>query len=130
ILRGRYRTSPFNVARSRTVLEPALAEALLRALDASEALSQAIRDVLRSAEGERAPAIELEEATNRVQSALELFQARLQVVLSSVGDDEQLANVDLQNILQKQQQTLQMLSNISKALYDTAWAVTRKMGGG
>jgi hypothetical protein len=49
--------------------------------------------------------------------------------LESVGDDAQLANVDLQNVLQKQQQTLQMMSNISKMLYDTAISVIRKMGG-
>jgi hypothetical protein len=49
--------------------------------------------------------------------------------LNSVGDDAQLANVDLQNVLQKQQQTLQMMSNISKMLYDTATSVIRKMGG-
>jgi hypothetical protein len=49
--------------------------------------------------------------------------------LNSIGDDAQLVNVDLQNILQKQQQTLQMMSNISKMLYDTASSVIRKMGG-
>jgi len=49
--------------------------------------------------------------------------------LNSVGDDAQLANVDLQNMLQKQQQTLQMMSNISKSLHDTAMSVIRKMGG-
>jgi hypothetical protein len=49
--------------------------------------------------------------------------------LESMGEDAQLANVDLQNTLQKQQQTLQTLSNISKALHDTAMAVIRKMGG-
>jgi hypothetical protein len=49
--------------------------------------------------------------------------------LQAVGDDAQLANADLQNILQKQQQTLQMMSNISKMLYDTAQSVIRKMGG-
>jgi hypothetical protein len=49
--------------------------------------------------------------------------------LNSIGDDAQLANVDLQNILQKQQQTLQMLSNISKMLHDTAMSVLRKIGG-
>jgi len=48
--------------------------------------------------------------------------------LNSVGDDAQLANVDLQNMLQKQQQTLQMMSNISKSLHDTAMSVIRKMG--
>ena len=48
---------------------------------------------------------------------------------SQNSDDGQLANVDLQNTLQKQQQTLQMMSNISKMLYDTANAVIRKIGG-
>jgi hypothetical protein len=49
--------------------------------------------------------------------------------LAAVGDDSQLANVDLQNALQKQQQTLQMLSNITKMTNDTAMAVIRKIGG-
>jgi hypothetical protein len=49
--------------------------------------------------------------------------------LNSVGDDAQLANVDLQNALQKQQQTLQMMSNISKLVHDTAMSVIRKIGG-
>ncbi len=48
---------------------------------------------------------------------------------ASLGDDAQLANIDMQNMLQKQQQTLQMMSNISKMLHDTAMAVIRKMGG-
>jgi len=52
----------------------------------------------------------------------------LEEQLSSVGDDAQLANVDLQNMLQKQQQTLQMMSNISKMLHDTAMAIIRKIG--
>ena len=52
----------------------------------------------------------------------------LETTLNSVGDDAQLANVDLQNMLQKQQQTLQMLSNISKMLHDTAMAIIRKIG--
>ncbi|MHA2043133.1 MAG: zinc-ribbon domain-containing protein [Candidatus Thorarchaeota archaeon] len=48
--------------------------------------------------------------------------------LSEMGDDSQLANIDLQNAMQKQQQTIQMLSNISKVLHDTALAVIRKIG--
>ena len=46
--------------------------------------------------------------------------------LNTRGDD-QLVNADLQNTLQKQQQTLQTLSNITKMLSDTAMSVTRKM---
>ena len=55
--------------------------------------------------------------------------ARWEEQLAAIGDDAQLANIDLQNALQKQQQTLQMMSNISKMLHDTAMAVIRKMGG-
>lgn len=57
------------------------------------------------------------------------LQKSFQEKLNSIGDDAQLANVDMQNILQKQQQTLQMMSNISKMFYDTAMAVIRKLGG-
>jgi hypothetical protein len=52
----------------------------------------------------------------------------LQDKLNSVGDDAQLANIDLQNVLQKQQQFVQMMSNISKLLNDTAMSVIRKIG--
>ena len=53
---------------------------------------------------------------------------KLEAKLNSVGDDAQLANVDLQNVLQKQQQNMQMMSNISKMLHDTAMAIVRKIG--
>jgi hypothetical protein len=52
----------------------------------------------------------------------------LEEELSTVGDDAQLANIDLQNTLQKQQQTLQTMSNVSKAAHDTAMAIIRKIG--
>jgi hypothetical protein len=55
--------------------------------------------------------------------------ARWEEQLNGVGDDAQLANVDLQNVLQKQQQILQMMSNISKLIHDTSMAVIQKMGG-
>ena len=48
--------------------------------------------------------------------------------LSSADDDQQLANIDLQKALQKQQQTLQTLSNVSKMLHDTAMGIIRKIG--
>ena len=64
--------------------------------------------------------------TNR--ALLEGAISDLEDQLNSVGDDAQLANVDLQDTLQKQQATLQLVSNISKMLYDTATAVIRKIG--
>lgn len=54
---------------------------------------------------------------------------RLEEDLHTVGEDAQLANVDLQNALQRQQQVLHMMSNVSKALHDTAISVIRKIGG-
>jgi hypothetical protein len=59
---------------------------------------------------------------------LENFLADLEQQLSTVGDDAQLANIDLQSSLQKQQQTLQTMSNVSKMLHDTAMAIIRKIG--
>jgi hypothetical protein len=56
--------------------------------------------------------------------------SRWEEKLNTFGDDAQLANLDLQTILQKQQQTLQMLSNISKMIHDTAMATIRKIGQG
>jgi hypothetical protein len=69
------------------------------------------------------------QAEAQVKARTEVQKARIRDKLNSVGDDAQLANVDLQNILQKQQQTLQMMSNISKMMHDTAMAVIRKTGG-
>jgi hypothetical protein len=60
---------------------------------------------------------------------LECYIERLELRLLSVGDDAQLANVDLQNVMQKQQQALQMLSNVSKMLHDNAMTIIRKIGG-
>ena len=60
---------------------------------------------------------------------LENYLSATEDQLNTVGDDAQLANVDLQNMLQKQQQTLQMMSNISKSLHDTEMSVIRKIGG-
>lgn len=52
----------------------------------------------------------------------------LEEKLATLDEDAQLANIDLQNMLQKQQQTLHFMSQISKMLHDTAMAVIRKIG--
>ncbi len=62
--------------------------------------------------------------TSEIEEAIKKFEDEL----SSVGDEAQLANIDLQNALQKQQQTLQTMSNVSKMLHDTAMAIIRKIG--
>jgi hypothetical protein len=47
--------------------------------------------------------------------------------LNAVGHDAQLANIDLQNVLQKQSQFVEMLSQISKLLNESAMDVIRNM---
>ena len=70
-------------------------------------------------------ASETDEAEQRATSVVTETISRL---IHAASPDAQLANIDLQNMLQKQQQTLQMLSNISEMLHDTAMAETRKIG--
>lgn len=67
--------------------------------------------------------------TISTKAELDSYIEQLETQLNTVGDDAQLANVELQNMLQKQQQTMQMISNVSKMLHDTAMAVIRKIGG-
>lgn len=48
--------------------------------------------------------------------------------LKELGEDAQLSNIDMQNQLQKQQEAMNMLSNLSKQLHETAMAIIRKLG--
>ena len=68
---------------------------------------------------------------NRMGRALDAYEKYLQSFekkLATVGDDAQLVNIDLQNALQKQQQMLQTMSNVSKMLHDTIMVVVRRIG--
>jgi hypothetical protein len=62
------------------------------------------------------------------KAELNQYMKELEGHLETVGEDAQLAKVDLQNTLQKQQQLIQMLSNVSKMLHDTATSTIRKIG--
>jgi predicted ribosomally synthesized peptide with nif11-like leader len=44
------------------------------------------------------------------------------------GGGDELANIDLQNTLQRQQQTMQMMSNVSGTLHDSSMAIIRRLG--
>ena len=62
------------------------------------------------------------------KESLDEYIQELEEELETAGGDAQLANMDLQNALQQEQQTLQMMSNISKMLHDTAMSIIRKIG--
>jgi hypothetical protein len=61
-------------------------------------------------------------------SELETEIRNFETELSAFGDDATLVYIDLQNAMQRGQQTVQMMSNISKILHDTAMATIRKIG--
>ena len=70
------------------------------------------------------------ERLSKADQKIKSLQTGLKVLedmLASAGDDAQLANIDLQNVLQKQQQTLQTMSNVSKMLHDTQMSIIRNM---
>jgi hypothetical protein len=107
-------------------------------------VQQQAQQIVRAGEFHRWAEMQLEQARSRVVAPLGLADPEAKVVVSiltfllltavvkelnAVGDDAQLANIDLQNVLQKQQQTVQMISSISKLVYDSAMAVIRKIGG-
>jgi hypothetical protein len=52
---------------------------------------------------------------------------KLEDDLQTIGDDAQLAMLDLQNALNRQAQLMQMMSNMCKMMHDTAMAIIRNM---
>ncbi|MFN2112495.1 MAG: hypothetical protein ACK2TT_05205 [Anaerolineales bacterium] len=59
----------------------------------------------------------------------EAVSVQSEEALQEIGDQTQLEMIDLQNGLQRQQQYIQMMSNISKMMEDTAMSVIRKTSG-
>jgi hypothetical protein len=55
-------------------------------------------------------------------------QTNLQNKLDSIGDDTQMMQMRLQNLMQMQQQFIQAVSNISKSLADNSMAILRHIG--
>jgi hypothetical protein len=65
----------------------------------------------------------------QIKARIDAQKMKAANTVNAMGDDAQLANVDLQNQLQKQQQVMQMLSNILKMMHDTAMAIIRNLKG-
>jgi len=68
----------------------------------------------------------IDQQINSLDTGVEVLQKKWEQI-AIVGNAAQLANIDLQNMLQKQQQTLQTLSNISKTLHQTQESIIRNM---
>lgn len=88
-------------------------------------LKKAVREHLTEL---RKVAVSIDDCGSEAKKSLDDYIKKAEENLRGHGDDAQLANIDLQNQLQKQQQMVQMMSNVSKLLHDTAMAVIRKIG--
>ena len=73
----------------------------------------------------------LEQKIETMQTGTNVCQEKLRNLAQNIqsSDSDQLVQMDLQNALQKQQQTMQMLSNIIKVQHDTAKAIIANMKG-
>ena len=99
----------------------AKAERMRSDLAGTKRLLAELRDLKRRM---RANPAAFQEVTPRMLDAeITKWQAKLTMIRA----DAQLANVDLQGSLQKQQQTMQMMSNIMKMMHDSAMSITRKI---
>jgi hypothetical protein len=118
--------------RTRNQQADAVAAMLSEIADASrnlaekEAAEVALPDPRRTVLTATATRIVLQPKRRVSRPDLDAAVAFWEQKLGEVGDDAELANIDLQNLLQNQQQVLAMLSNISKVLHDAAMAVIRK----
>ncbi len=72
--------------------------------------------------------VKSQNTTIKTTKDLEDHIKSMEETLASLGDDAQLLNTDLQSVMQKQQEFINMLSNVSKLLSNTALAVIRKIG--
>ena len=73
-------------------------------------------------------AVHFQAPSSLTNAQLVALQSQMNSALNTVGDDSQLANIDLQNAMQKQQQALQMISDMEKEMNDTAMSVIRHLG--
>jgi hypothetical protein len=65
---------------------------------------------------------------SRAWTEVDAAVQHLEKLLDQLGDDSQLAGVDLQSALEKQQMLLDLLSRISTMLHETSTAIIRKIG--
>jgi hypothetical protein len=100
-------------------------------LKACEDLRNAAEKVKYFNETKAALRSEIQRARSRTPVGLtDASVKQLEDRLNAIGDDAQLANVNLQSAYQKAQQTIATISEISKLIDDTTMATLRKLPGG
>lgn len=64
----------------------------------------------------------------RQARALDEYIKDMETLQNTIGDDQQLAQLQLQTMMQRQTQMMSALSSVSKALHETAMSILRKIG--
>lgn len=72
---------------------------------------------------------EMKQECRKLIESIRMRVQSLEEEYTATEEEARLANIDLQNMIQRQQQTLQTMSNVSKMLHDTAMAVIRNISG-
>jgi|ERR1044071_10511140 hypothetical protein len=70
----------------------------------------------------------LDNAIDSVSTHLKQLKLKIERTVTH-GDDAQLENIDLQNNLEELQREMNIMSDLSKKLADTAYNITQKLGG-
>ncbi|MEM6730093.1 MAG: hypothetical protein AAF658_00975 [Myxococcota bacterium] len=80
-------------------------------------------------ESEEVPEFKTSWSREEKEEFLRLQLADLDSEIETAGFDAQMMQLELQNLMQKQQQFLTMMSNISKMMHDVAMSIIRNIGG-
>lgn len=74
-----------------------------------------------------APAVASRSTKTLTPAQLDALVAALEGKLRALGEDAQMANIDLQDTMQKHQQMVQMISTISKLMHDTSMSIVSNL---
>lgn len=79
--------------------------------------------------GKDAPVLDLGAEPSVIEEVLNQQIAKFDDAIATEGEDAELMRMELQDLLQKQQQALSMMTNMSKMMHDLAMSIIRNIGG-
>lgn len=80
-------------------------------------------------EDQEAPVLDVSADRDEIEAFLEHELQEFEDAIDTMGEDAQLMQLELQDMMQKQQQLMSMMTNMSKMMHDVAMSIIRNMGG-
>ncbi|MEO0594282.1 MAG: hypothetical protein AAFZ38_11940 [Myxococcota bacterium] len=80
-------------------------------------------------EDREAPVLDVSADREEIEAFLEHELQEFEDAIATQGEDAQLMQLELQDMMQKQQQLMSMMTNMSKMMHDVAMSIIRNMGG-